>query len=500
MKKITHLLIILLLTVSSFPQVDTTVSLAFKKNRRYNPSTLEFKPPNDLVQLYDSFLLTKQANSGDYFAQHELGVRYLIGSGFPPDTVKSFYWINKAAQGKIAIAQYNLGIFYNNGWGTLWNPFKAFESFLLAAENNFPEAQFAVGIVYSEDLLVKRDLKSSFFWMKKAADNGVKNAKKILEEFEVKGIKSEEDAEKFSEDNLRQNSNNLFQLMYIDFSVSDSHYVVKDSVVIHEVLRTQDSVKLKPDNGNNAISGFFIDSLFVYKMEIESEFGSPEALNYLGRLYENGVFYKKDLIKAAVYFIRAFRLDSILGHRLLMNLLSDKNFYTLLKSNALSGDPDAKFVWAFLILNSLDNQLINSDAVKMLFENADVNHTPSIIELGTILYRGSGVKQDREKGIALWKRGEELGNDEAKVRGLLNRIINFDYTEEDLTLIIQYLQNTVKNNSVLGTVALGLCYERGLGLESNFAKASENYRLAAIRGSVAGYESLKRLYESVRPN
>jgi len=500
LKKILSLLIILLITASSFPQVDTTVSLAFKNNRRYNPSSIDFKPPTDLEQLYDSFLLTKQANTGDYYAMHELGVRYLIGSGFPADTNKSFFWINKAALGGIAIAQYNLGIFYNNGWGTQWNPFKAFDNFLRAAENNFPDAQFAVGIVYSEDLLVKRDLKSSYFWMKKAALNGVKNAKKILEEFELKGLKSEQDAEEFSEENLRGNSNNLFQLMYIDFSVSDSQYVVKDSIIIHEALRTQDSVKLKPVSDNTAANSLFIDSLFVYKMEIEAEFGSPEALNYLGKLYENGIFYKKDLIKAAVCYIRAFRLDSIIGHRLLMNLLASKNFYTVLKSNALSGDTDSKFVWSFLILNSLDNQLINSDAVKMLYENAEMNHIPSIIELGTVLYRGTGVKQEREKGISFWKKGEELGNDEAKVRLLLNGILNLEYNTEDFTWIIQYLQNSVKNNSVLGTVVLGLCYERGLGVESSFAMASENYRLAAIRGSVAGYESLKRLYESVRPN
>jgi TPR repeat protein len=171
----------------------------------------------------------------------------------------------------------------------------------------------------------------------------------------------------------------------------------------------------------------------------------------------------------------------------------------MLKSASFAGNPDAKFVWSFLILNSYDTQLINSDAVRMLSENAEINHIPSIVELGTILYRGNSVKQDRERALGLWKKGEELGNNESGIRRILHAILNLEFESDDYIRIIPYLNNAVSNNSVLATVALGLCFERGLGMEINFAKASDNYRLAAIRGSIAGYESLKRIYDSVRP-
>ena len=39
----------------------------------------------------------EKANNGDASAQHELGIRYLLGRGFGVDTVKSAYWIQKAA-------------------------------------------------------------------------------------------------------------------------------------------------------------------------------------------------------------------------------------------------------------------------------------------------------------------------------------------------------------------------------------------------------------------
>ncbi|MDY0081505.1 MAG: hypothetical protein RBR95_13065, partial [Ignavibacteriaceae bacterium] len=207
----------------------------------------------------------------------------------------------------------------------------------------------------------------------------------------------------------------------------------------------------------------------------------------------------KDIVKAAMYYIRSFRLDSILGHRLLMSLLKSNTLISMLKSASFAGNPDAKFVWSFLILNSYDTQLINSDAVRMLSENAEINHIPSIVELGTILYRGNSVKQDRERALGLWKKGEELGNNESGIRRILHAILNLEFESDDYIRIIPYLNNAVSNNSVLATVALGLCFERGLGMEINFAKASDNYRLAAIRGSIAGYESLKRIYDSVRP-
>ena len=48
-----------------------------------------------------------------------------------------------------------------------------------------------------------------------------------------------------------------------------------------------------------------IDSIAIFGEE-----GSPEALTLLGKLYELGLYTQKDITQAAVYYIRAIKLDS----------------------------------------------------------------------------------------------------------------------------------------------------------------------------------------------
>jgi len=500
LKKIICLIAILVFVSNA--QVDTTVSLAFKKNRSHNTNSPEFRPPTDLVKIYDSFILTKKANLGDPVAQHELGVRYLVGSGLSSDTSKSFYWIKKAADNNFAMAQFNAGIFYNNGWGIDWNPFTAFEYFLLAAENNFPEAQFAVGITYSENLIVKQDLKQAYFWIKKAAENKFEPAIQYLDDFSKKGIKNEVDAQNYADENIKKNSESLFHLAYIDFTSNDTLKVIPDSIIISEVARILEIEKDAKSGGKKPFAkfdSFTEDTLLIIRMELEAEFGSPEAFNYIGKLYEKGIYYKKDLIKAAMCYIRAFRLDSILGHRLLVNLLNEKEFSSLMKSSAQSGNKDAKYVWAFLILNSFDSELLSSDAVRMLTENASLNHIPSIIELGIIYYRATGVNKDRERALHFWQFASDLGSNEAKMRYLTDKVLLTD-GKTDYTEIISTLKNGIMNNSILAQVVMGLCYETGRGVVVDYAKASDLYRDAAVRGSITGFESLKRLLNAIRPS
>jgi TPR repeat protein len=83
-------------------------SLAF---RNYEALTIPFVLPSTLdYQLLEAFVLMQKANAGESAAQHELGLRYLFGKGFPADTVKAAFWIQKAASQNLPLAQYNLGI------------------------------------------------------------------------------------------------------------------------------------------------------------------------------------------------------------------------------------------------------------------------------------------------------------------------------------------------------------------------------------------------------
>ena len=90
----------------------------------------------------------KEANAGNALAEHELGLRYILGQGVIADTIKAAYWLHKAAEQKLPGACYNYGILLNNGWGVQWNPFEAYKYFLEAAHNDMPQAEYLIGLSF----------------------------------------------------------------------------------------------------------------------------------------------------------------------------------------------------------------------------------------------------------------------------------------------------------------------------------------------------------------
>ena len=70
---------------------DSVQSEAFKDAHHDPKPTIRAKYPS--YPLIAGYLLVKEANNGDPFAEHELALRYLLGQGFPADTVKAFIYL-----------------------------------------------------------------------------------------------------------------------------------------------------------------------------------------------------------------------------------------------------------------------------------------------------------------------------------------------------------------------------------------------------------------------
>jgi len=105
-------MLFILLTALSFGQTwpDSPVF------RDYRPSsTGGAGKQNMFKEQVNLFLLERDANTGDPFAQHELGVRYLLGKGLPPDTTKSAKWLKRAADQQFTPAMYNFALLLANG-------------------------------------------------------------------------------------------------------------------------------------------------------------------------------------------------------------------------------------------------------------------------------------------------------------------------------------------------------------------------------------------------
>ena len=486
---------------------DTTSSLAFKKNRPEKRTTLFYQP--DLsYQLWKQFNLIREANSGDPLAQHELGIRYLLGDGVPADTLLGAYWIHKAVESNLTAAVYNYGILLMNGWGVKWNPFDAYDYFMKAAKDEMPQAEYIVGIFYTDNLVVKRDWAAAYKWVKKASDAGFEPAKKTLKELKTKvpialldTAEAKSTGKKRSEDNNDEDNSlsSTLGLSFIDFeSVSDTVKEVTIQMLQKDLLLTGDKKII------DTLTEFDkklpkIDSSDVPALLESAESGSPESLNFIGRFYEKGIYYPQDLITALSYYIRALRLDSPRSPWLIWNLIKDKDISAELQKLVKDKDPEAMFVWYGLFAFGYNNQIVQEDAVRLLQQAAQRNYLPALNELGLAFNNGNFIKVDHEKAFAIWKESENLGSIEAKIRLAAAGVFGYLKTS-DLNDAVKTLEYGDDLGSILSQVALGYCYEKGIVLNQDKGMAVKNYRSAAQRGNQFAYNELKRMYNDIRPD
>ncbi len=515
-----------ILLISAFGNLraqDTTSSLAFKKNRPDNRVYFYYHP--DLsYQLWQQFNLRKEANAGNALAEHELGLRYILGEGFPADTVQAAYWIHKAAKQNLPGACYNYGILLNNGWGVTWNPFQAFKYFLIAARNSMPQAEYMIGISYTDNLLVERNWSEAYYWIKKSADDGFKPAKETLANF-IKNIPLSKIDTTINEDNRQDssiNAQNNFSnqtntkvdpklnnqssigsssnLVFIDFStVTDSIKNIPNRLLLQDLLHEgNDSLASALHLTEKKDTTFDFDSSAVKLLIQFAEAGSPEALTLLGRMFELGVYFPKDLIRASDYYIRAMKLDSPRSPYFLWKMIREPNYFDELKKRVDNNDPRAMFVWYGLVTSGLDQQITEADAVKLLEKSASMNYLPAMNEIGLDLYTGKYLKQDRNKAVEIWQLAKNMGSKEAAVRIDVAEVYGF-VKSSNYKNAIDNITKAIDEGSVLAQATLAYCYENGIGLPTSEPQAVKYFRLAAQRGSRFAYDELKQLYNAIRP-
>lgn len=483
---------------------DSTLSKAFKSTQPHIRYPL-IKAKYPSYQLLTGFLLLKEANNGDPYAQHELGLRYLIGKGFTPDTVQAVYWIKKAVAQNLPFAKFNYAIMLNNGIGVPWNPFEAYKQFKASAVVGMPAGQFAYGIFLTDNLVVNRNYYEAYKWIKKAYDGGYEQAKDALEQFKKSGFTFALDSsDTNSKTDYLATSGNAelmdpnWELDFFDFgddSVSEEHEINE----VKEILN-QNTDKLKETLGISEIANKsgLKDTTASELIKFAARSGSPEALLIAGRGFEKGIVVKKDIVSAAVNYLRSFRLGSHKAAENLLRLVQTENFFDILKNKTDAGDPDAMYAWAGLVALGLDYRITSEQAFELLKKAVALGHLQSMVETGLCYYNGDLVKQDKDKAREYWKEASEKGSIEAKVRLAFSRISDYE-KGADVSNEIKVFVESSKSGSVLAQSALAYCYEKGIGVRIDKPKAVELYRKAAQRGNMAAYNSLKRMYDEIRP-
>lgn len=496
------IILFLIVSASLFAQ-DSTRSQALKDNTPRKYPIIKAKYPS--YSLIAGYLLVTEANRNDPFAQHELGLRYLLGNGFPSDTVKAIYWMRKAVDQNLPSARFNYGIMLYNGIGVPWNPFEAYQNFKSAASAGLPEAQFATGLIFTDNLTINKDLNIAYKYFKLSADANYIHAKEALQQLLKSGFTPAIDSTNISNEKISKRIDEMasvidpnWDLDFYDFDEQKGKDKKED--IISEVLKKKPS-ELKRFLGLDELPQESMpkDSSAISLLKFAAESGSPEALMIIGKGFERGSVFEKDLTLAAVNYLRAYRLGSMKAGEYLFTMIQSKDLLGTLKEKINRGDANAMYAWAGISALGFDNQMSNQQALDFLKKAVEKKHISSMIELGLLYSTGVMVEKNSEKAIQYWEAAKALGSKEALIRIIMSNL--FDSTSvKNYSNDITRLHNIANEGSILAQTALALCYEKGIGVKENKAVAIRLYRHSAQRGSETAYNSLKRMYDELRPD
>jgi TPR repeat protein len=501
------------------------VGTVFAQRQEESPVFKNYKAPDELprlrrsdhlYQIWQTFLISRRASAGDVLAQHELGLRYFVGVGVQADTAKAAIWIKKAADQNLREAKFNLGLLTYYGWGIPWDPFETYRLLLFCASHDMQDAQYFLSIFHIENLVRPRSLDSARVWAQMAADGGHKAAKELLtfidEQIEIQqgsaGAEASPDTSAsavFAAAGAAPGGGQPALPVFVDFEPDTSQGEGLGTLLKSALERAGPEMKQALGMSQMLDQKTETDSATFEAVLRAADAGSPEALALLGRGHENGTGMAPDPVLASLYYVRAIRMDSPRAPQLLWSLMRSDGFVAELKSRAEKNDPAAMFAWAGMVALGFNGLLVQQgamitedQALRFLQEASDGGHVPSLIELGLCYYSGRWTSPDVDSALALWEEARSGGSREAEVRIVVSRVREASggkLAEAD----IQLLQEAVLEGSVLAEVALGYCYETGIGVSESFSEAVRLYRAGYRRGSRDAYRALRRLHDQIRP-
>ena len=347
-------------------------------------------------------LFEKAASQNDSDAETNLGIIYFFGRETDVDIDKAASLFEHAAEKEDSDAQLMLGIIYEDGLSTKYpqNPAKAVELYRKAAEQGNSNAQFDLGTCYQQGIGVERDYEKVIEWYSRASQNGHVDAMYNLAVIYQTGVKEED--EDFME--LDDDDDDFTYMIKKDLKRSlryykraaelnhpDALFNLGILTLENDIDENTDGIENDPEKLNRKMDPN-IEKVEFEKRKIQraqealtyfqraADAGCPEALFYLGTLYESGspvpkgqgseieeeeedkgeddvtavIHVEKDLKKAIEYYTKAAELDHMSAQYNLAVIYTngdeesgvqpDREKATeLFKSAAEKGDADAEY-------------------------------------------------------------------------------------------------------------------------------------------------------------
>ncbi|MDB6068968.1 MAG: lidL [Verrucomicrobiales bacterium] len=182
--------------------------------------------------------------------------------------------------------------------------------------------------------------------------------------------------------------------------------------------------------------------------------GNAAAQTSMGQLYLDGIpaaGIAKDPEKARVWFERA----------------------------SAGGDSDASWTLAMLLANQPKiSEADAQKAIELMEQAVKANHLPALVEYGTRLASGAGLKPDIERGLSLLQKAIDQGSTQA-IMALGSLYENGTGVKKDEKKAFEYYTQAIARNEYSAYNKLGYFYENGIGVTQDTKKAVENYQAGA---------------------
>ena len=386
-----------------------------------------------------------QAETGDAFAQYNVGVAYANGDGVAQDQASAVKWFMKAAEKDITEAQYNLGICYANGWGVTKDDSEAAKWFRKASDKGDADAQFKLGNLYDNGRGVTIDDVEAVKWYRSAAIQGHAMAQHDLGIMYARG----EGVPK--KDSIEAHA----WFILAAYSAKEAGQD-QDGITIRKTRETYEKVLTLESKSRAQARAIVLSKLIDEKKAFKEymlkamEQGIDWAQFNLGYCYANGVGVEKDTAEAVKWYRKAAEQGFANAQNHLGNHYADGE------------GVEKDFVEAFLWYRKA----------------AEAGNAVAQYNLGNSYYVGEGVEKDIAQAASWYRKAAEQGYAMAQFN-LANSYANGEGLAKDFVQAVKWYRIAASQGHDMAQYNLGVRYANGEGLEKDKVEAYAYWTLAA---------------------
>ena len=398
--------------------------------------------------------LREKALLGDAKSEFALGNEYFYGTETrKANPVLAAHWYRKASD-EIPEAMYNYGYCLERGLGVDRNPVAAAECYRKAAEKKCEQAEFKYAKVLLNGVEFRTVEERSKYKDSEVPDPDPEKARKMIQSLADRGYLP-----------AQVELASILISMRTDVSAKDAEKAFK---LISEAVKHPDAPPLAwRVLADCYFSGFgtLPDSRkMIEALEKAAAKGNLEALSRMGYCYEFGINVEADPKKALACYERA----------------------------AKAGLPAAMLKYGDMIAAGEVDGKGSDDALVWFKRSAAEDCPEALYRLGTMNLNGIGMDKDPELAAELFSRGAQFDHPKSQYElGMLFLKKDGPIAKDEKAAFFWFNRAASKGDSAAQR-QLAVCYENGVGCDTDLEKALSLYREAARNGDVEARRRLNR--------